>query len=122
MRMSKSTSVAKAGVVAATALAAFAMNAAPSSAATGTLQRSSCLSNGTQVYFVTWFTGTTCFQGSGDLASPIGLPWKPGTWGAGQNSGWFTYNDANGVEQRVNFSAGQTGNGPNAYIKHLHVN
>lgn len=120
MRMS--TSMAKAGVVAATALAAFAMNAAPSSAATGTLQRATCLSNGTQVYFVAWFTGTTCFKGSGDLASPVGLPWKIGAWGAGQNSGWFSYNDANGVEQRVNFTQGQTGNMPEAYIKHLHVN
>ncbi|WP_330335344.1 hypothetical protein OHS33_00090 [Streptomyces sp. NBC_00536] len=115
-------SIAKGGAVAAAACATLVLGTAPSGAATSTLQRATCEANGTQFYFVAPFSGTTCFKGHGDLDYPMTLPmWKPGPWGAGPNTGWFSYNDANGVEQRVYFTKGQAGDAPYMYIKHLHI-
>ncbi|MFG2131806.1 hypothetical protein ACGFNV_28855 [Streptomyces sp. NPDC048751] len=114
-------SIAKGGAVAAAAFATLALGAAPSGAATSTLQRAACDGTRTQFSFLAPFSGT-CFKGHGDLDSPMTLPsWKPGPWRAGQNTGWFSYNDANGVEQRVSFTEGQTGDAPYRNIKHLHI-
>ncbi|MFG2127648.1 hypothetical protein ACGFNV_07595 [Streptomyces sp. NPDC048751] len=117
MRMS----IAKGGAIAAAACATLALGAAPSGAATSTLHRVDCTGNSTQFYFVAPFLGTNCFEGHGDLDYPMIPGWKPGPWGAAQNTGWFSYNDADGVEQRVYFTAGQTGDAPYRRIQHLHI-